>query len=417
MLRNLALLAASSAVALLVAETGCRILVPQLGWRLFPDVGLGWSSREYQSFDPADPPREPGRPRLLFLGDSHLAGAGNSSLDARFPMVLQKRLNGSVDVAVLASGSWGTDQELLAFLQKGRAWHPDLVFLAFCPNNDLANILSNTHAQKTKPYFVLRDGELAFYTTRGKPVDLGAFRAESDPILQSYLLDLLRFTLGAHDLDAEEDARGTFQVDPRYLRFDAKNEKLWEIAPGQRRLSWSPQYGVNRISAWIAEDFEINRYQWSLFARLLDELNRAVRASDAELVVMMLPVGLRPRDLRFVAGSSFERRFLTPDGAFTFRAEEPRDRVRAIADDLGIRFFDPSAEFLSGLVERGIATEAWPHLGDLHLSDVGDALLAEVLEAWLAPLLEELGAQPAAQQGPLDRSAREPMHPAMPSHG
>ena len=46
--------ATAEAVALLGAELTCRILFPQLGWRLFVDADLGWSSREYRRFDPLD---------------------------------------------------------------------------------------------------------------------------------------------------------------------------------------------------------------------------------------------------------------------------------------------------------------------------------------------------------------------------
>jgi hypothetical protein len=386
----MALLALSCALALLGAELAARLLWPQIGWRLFPDVGLGWSSREYREFDPLAGARDPERVRVLFLGDSHLAGAGNTSLDKRFPIVLRDRLPRQLDVAILASGGWGTDQELLAFLQKGRAWQPDLVVLAFCATNDLANILSNTHVDKTKPYFVLREGELALYTGEGEPADIGASRAESPVRFQSYLLDLVRVTLlpEPRPEDAPRVPEADFsRVDPRYLRFDPRQERVPEITFGTEALSWSPQLGVNRVNAWIHEDFEVNSYEWGLFTRLLEELRRAVEASGARLVVMLLPVSLRPMDLSFVAGSGFEGRFPTPDGPFTFRAAEPRDRLAEITSRLGIEFFDPTADWIRLVAERGLVEAAWEHPGDPHLSDVGDEVLAEVVQRWIAPRL------------------------------
>lgn len=393
MLRNLALLGVSCAVALLGGELAARALWPQIGWRLFPDVGLGFSSREYRDFDPAAGPRDDGRLRVLFLGDSHLAGAGNTSLDKRFPVLLAARLPRQLDVAILASGGWGTDQELLAFLQKGRAWQPDLVVLAFCATNDLANILSNRHVNETKPYFVLGDdGRLALYTGEGLPADAGAIRAASPVRFQSYLFDLVRFELlppPSPEDAPKADAADFSRVDPRYLHFDPRQEKVPEITFGTSGLSWSPQLGVNRVNAWIHEDFEINRYEWALFTRLLEELQRAVTASGARLAVMLLPVSLRPRDLRFVAGSSFEGRFPTPDGPITFRAAEPRDRLRAITSQLGIELFDPTADWMRLVAERGLVEAAWQHPGDPHLSDDGDAVLAELVQRWIGPQLLE----------------------------
>ena len=385
--RNLALLAISCAVALLAGELAARLLWPQLGWRLFPDVGLGWSSHEYRDFDPSARARVEGRRRVLFLGDSFLAGAGNSSLDKRFPVAVGERLAGQLDVAILAAGGWGTDQQLLAFLQKGRSWKPDLVVLAFTASNDLANILSNRHRDKTKPYFVLGDGELALYTGEGEPADPVAVRAESPARFQSYLLDLLRFVW--RERRPPDDARAGpdadfARVDPRYLRFDPLQQKVFEITEAEGALSWSPQLGVNWVNAYIHEDFETNAYQWALFARLLAELDRAVRASGAELVVMLLPVSLRPRDLRFVTGSGFEARFPTPDGPFRFRAAEPRDRLRRISAELGVELFDPTLDWLRIVSERGLRDAAWEHAGDPHFSDAGHELLAELTQRWLS---------------------------------
>jgi hypothetical protein len=393
--RNLALLAVSCLVALLGAEVAARVLWPQLGWRLFPDVGLGWSSREYQDFEPSTMPRDGERLRVLFLGDSHLAGAGNTSLEKRFPSMLRERLPRQLEVQILAAGGWGTDQQLLAFLQKGRQWQPDLVILVFCATNDLANVLSNTHVDKTKPYFVLSDDELALYTGEGVPAGLGAQRAQSPARFQSYLLDLLRLTLrpaaGPADAAAVPDADFA-RVDPRYLRFDPMQEKVPEITYGDGSpLSWSPQLGVNRVNAYIHEDFEVNAYQWALFERLLGELERAVRGSGAELVVMLLPVSLRPMDLRFIVGSRFERIFDTPDGRFTFRADEPRDRLEAITQQQGLGLFDPTRDWVRLVAERGLIEAAWEHPGDPHLSDTGHEVLAELLQRWMAGRLVSRG--------------------------
>ncbi|MCH2172981.1 SGNH/GDSL hydrolase family protein [Myxococcota bacterium] len=385
--RKLLLLLASAALSLGVAEMVLRFAFPYVGWRQFEDVGLGWSSAEYQRFDPlATPPRE-GVKRMLFLGDSFIAGAGVTGLDKRFPVLLGERLGEGWEVAILASAGWGTDQELLAYVQKGMAWQPDVVILVFCANNDLANNLSNGDWRGSrKPYFVLADdGQLQLFDSGGVPLDLAAERAQRPVLLQSYLFDLLRFQFLAvppAERTADSPIQATVQpesVDPRYLRFDAPSEKPSELWKGTK-LSWSPEEGVNHVSAYIQESFETNTYQWELFQGILGQLEQATRASGAELVVMLLPVTFRPLDLRFVVGSAYEQYYETPSGGFTFRAAEPRDRVRQAAESVGVGFYDPSGQFLGQIQARGLRGAAWSDPGDRHFSDVAHSLLAELME-------------------------------------
>lgn len=382
MARNLLLLLASLLLALLFGELAVRIFVPYVGWRQFEDVGLGFSSREYQDFEPG--PKPDGVTRLLFLGDSYLAGAGLDSLDERFPDLLPARLGDGVEVAVLASAGWGTDQELLAFVQKGRAWQPDVVFLAFCANNDLANILSNVQGRKArKPYFTLdEEGGLRLFSATGAPLDFSAYRARQQRAYQSYLLDLVRFLLRPDQASAPpEDAAELDGADPRYRRYHLPSEKPHELWTGTR-LSWSPEQGVNQVSAYIHEDFETNRYQWALFEAILGELARAVEAGGARLVVVLLPVSYRPGDLRFTVGSRYEQHYTTPAGGFTFRAAEPRDRLARAAARAGVELWDPTAGFMAEVLHRQLKAAVWPDPGDRHFSAVAHELLAEQFEGY-----------------------------------
>ena len=119
----------------------------------------------------------------------------------------------------------------------------------------------------------------------------------------------------------------------------------------------------------------------------VSSLGSASPWAGARLVVMLLPVSLRPMDLRFVVGSSFEGRFPTPDGPFTFRAAEPRDRLVKITSEVGVELFDPSGDWVRLIEERQLVKGAWEHPGDPHLSDVGDDVIAELMQRWLVPQL------------------------------
>ena len=172
---RIVLVMVSVSVALALGEILVRAVVPELGRRPLADPSLGWASREYTTFEPHERAAGDHRKRVLFLGDSFLAGAMVSRLDQRFSDVLHQ-LRPEFDVATLAAGAWGTDQELLAFVSKGRAWRPDLVIVAFCANNDLANILSNHHGPQ--------DGQALLRSRRQQST--GAVLAEwcADPRLE-----------------------------------------------------------------------------------------------------------------------------------------------------------------------------------------------------------------------------------------
>ena len=68
-------------------------------------------------------------------------------------------------------------------------------------------------------------------------------------------------------------------VDSRYQQFMRSPEKSAAIYALQAELDWSPQDGVNHVSAYIHEDFPLNTYQWQLFRCLLGQLNEEVAAA------------------------------------------------------------------------------------------------------------------------------------------
>ena len=392
---NYLLFLGSILIALLIAEVLLRTFVPEIGWAQRKDAVVGWSSDEYKEFDPEDS-EDGAATRILFLGDSFLAGSGVSALDKRFPVLLQSQLARTESSRILAAGGWGTDQQLIAFVQKGIPWKPDLVILAFCANNDISNILSNSHGlKKRKPYFVLEDsGSLRLYDGYGNPLDSksilhteDAHRNSDSPQVRSYLFDftrlILRF-LASPDQSAETEDQA---VDARYLKFRYWEEKREEIFRQQDRLSWSPQNGVNHASAYIHENFEINTYQWRLFESILAKLKEEVESSGGKLVLMLLPVIFNPADSGTIAGGSFVKEFQTPDGSFTFRSVEPRERLQTISDNTGITFLDPTQDFINMVLKNNLMKQVWPE-NNRHFSDLGHEIMANLLEDHIEALVK-----------------------------
>jgi hypothetical protein len=380
LLPKLSLLVASTLVALAIGEAVVRGVYPELGWRPFRDDFLGWSSQSYRRFDSKHEPKGERR-RLLFLGDSFLAGSGVSKLDERFPRVLAQDLRPDLDVVIFATGGWGTDQELLAFMHKGKAWQPDGVVVAFCATNDLSNILSNRRKQRgRKPYFVTKEtGDLRLFTHDGQLIANWGRRLESKPVWQLYLWDLVRLHLSFPSAADGEPASG---VDLRYLS-SGQSASLREIYDLQPKLTWSPERGVNHVSAFIHEDFESNAYQWRLLTAILSRLKTEAEEVSAEVVVMLLPVPLKPRDLSFVAGGSLTFQFETPAGGFHLRMDEPRTRLHRASKAADVKFFDPTAEFIDRIESEGLAKGAWPWLRDRHFAGPAHRILAEQLAVYL----------------------------------
>jgi len=379
----LGLLLAATLAALAVGEVFVRGVYPELAWRPFQDDFLGWASRSYKRFDPRGEPKGERR-RLLVLGDSFLAGSGVADLEERFPRVLARELRPDLDVVIFATGAWGTDQELLAFMQKGKAWQPDAVVVAFCANNDISDILSNVSKGSVrrgrKPYFVTEgEGDLRLFSRDGRLVTNWGRRLGPEPVWQLYLWDLVRIRLASL---SPADAEPSSGVDPRYVFFGGPErvEQIYELKP---KLSWSPERSVNHVSAFIHEDFPINAYQWQLLTAILGRLKTEADEVGAEVVVMLLPAAFKPQDLSFVVGSSLVHWFETPAGGFHFRMDEPGRRLRLASGTAGVRLFDPTAEFLARIEREGLVEAAWPVPEDRHFAAPAHRILAEQLATYL----------------------------------
>jgi hypothetical protein len=398
---RLLLLLSSTLLCLVLLELALRVIMPQIGWTQREDPLLGWSSREYQEFNPqADVATQ--RKRILFIGDSFLAGSGVTSLDHRFPVLLRRRLGNACDVAILASGAWGTDQELLAYEQKGVAWRPDIVVVAFTASNDLKNILSNYGGSRMpKPYFVYSEGAgLTLHSSDGHLAAQSGHDALRefpipDPLWKRSLL-LRLVALKIHRLASREqyDPAAFPLVDERYKHFTYREQQYEEIIEKQEHLTWSPQMGANDVMAYIKENFRFNTYGWQLLDQILARLRGEVERDHGQLVLMLLPVAFNLRDPDTIVGGPFTKQLATPEGPFTFRSAEPRDRLPEICARRNITFFDPTKEFRTYVTRNSQMKEFWPNPKDGHFSDRAHEYLAEICVKWFSSLLSQDASPP-----------------------
>src|SRR5437870_662777 len=127
---------------------GFTVYDPALGWRLAPSRELlfrgpsfavrvahnaeGLRDRHYSDA------REPGRRRILVLGDSFVWCWGVELADC-FTERLEAAMPGT-DVINAGVPAYSTAQEMLFYESQGRRYRPDLVLLVFVPNDPVENV-------------------------------------------------------------------------------------------------------------------------------------------------------------------------------------------------------------------------------------------------------------------------------------
>lgn len=185
--KSAALLALSFAVAIGLSEVLLRLFWdpgsyqpviradPVYGWTLAAGTHLHSVDTDrhlrydiqVNSLGMRDPERSPAKPagvkRVLLLGDSMVFGTG-VEVGHRCGDVLADRLGPGVEVLNAACGGWGTDQEFLYLCREGFAFQPDVVILALCLSNDVANNLlaHELYGTAPKPRFVLQGSTLVY---------------------------------------------------------------------------------------------------------------------------------------------------------------------------------------------------------------------------------------------------------------
>jgi len=412
---------------LLIGEATIRVFVPQVGEAGKQVEALGWADPEFLEFSPNSNRHQDCKKKVLFLGDSFLKRGSifrTSGADGRFPTLFGERLKGTC-VQIFAGGGWGTDQEVLSFIARGLEWKPDVVVLVYTAISDNSNNMSN---YPNKPYFQIGpDKSIVLRRFDGSLVpDIDDFVGHyEEPPIQSYLLNLLKFKTNEewedlrHDIatalpesvrnvlrsmfpwaDRESvDEDGTKRlakegsVDPRYKiflrnldwvnpdrRITSIAEDVDQFADLVDQLTWSPETTVSHVSAFIKEEFPLSAYGWELLEGILGVYAQKAKEKDIDVVVMVHPDTLVPGDMRFMTGSSFEKKFKTPAGQFTYRPMEPVDRLTSISNDLGIKFLNPNTEFSRRVKDQGIDEDVvWPDTSDIHYGVDAHSILADIL--------------------------------------
>lgn len=413
---NLVLLSVMLGLTFGMAELAVRLFVPQLKFTNTTSKLIGWSSPEVVKFNPYAQEWSACKKRVLFLGDSYLAAGPGE--DRRFPTLFAQRHPG-LCAAILATGGWGTDQELIALAAKGMAWKPDLVVLAFTAINDAANNYSAENGSKSY-FFFDESGELrnSFLPTR--PVEevlqdvpalasdtydsqawrllivnwrkmLTGLRAAA-PALEKAILPNGRIAFGPGGALARDPKYDLFCGTSVSAQSESKNLTVCDdvlfLAQPKGRSFWDPRDTVSHLSAYLNDGNPYSETAWRLTEALLGQMKRVVAGQGAKLAVLLHPDTLIPGDLRFVTGAEFEQDYDAPGGPFHYRAREPADRLAAMTGRLSIPFLNPNPALIARIAREGSERQVWPNPKDPHYSPLGHEMMAEALEKALPPLLD-----------------------------
>lgn len=253
---------------------------PVLGFRPDPE-NPGFNKLAIH--DPADvPPKTPGTPRLLFLGDSITFVIDQGvPYEKGYVNLLRRRLEPDFETLNGGVPGYTTHQERLWFERELADLEPDLVVLQYCLNDNFeflhrfdseAGILATEEARRV---FLPEEGDPLGWLPRS-----------------SYLAHRIRL--------AALKARGT-----------PEGEYVWDRDIGFR-------------AAWRDDT-------WALFEDELGRLKTAVEARGGKLALLVVPLA-----------AQFDPAALERDRAYTLK---PQRKIAEVAQAVGVPRMDLSAAF------------------------------------------------------------------------
>lgn len=373
---NGALLISSIIVALLLCEAILRVIGfaypsfyrpdPRLGLRLRPNAA-GWYRSEGEAFVAInsagfrDRERSVVKPagtfRVAVLGDSMME-ALQVDLEATFAALLERKLAacaafGDKKIEVLNFGvaGYGTAQQLLTYRYHAANYSPDLVLLAFFPGNDVRNNSKALEPEKTRPFFLLREGRLVEDQTFAQSQE---FRRRTN-LLRS-VLDRLRW----------------FRVlQAMYFIKDRLEQRA--VAAAAQTGGQGYEAGID--GAVYSEPATPEwRDAWAITERLVEKLRGDVHESGARLMLLSLSTGIQEHP-----DTSVREAFVRAQGIKDLYY--PNRRIEAWASQLGVPTISLWSKFQEIAQKENVYFRGFPNtrMGTGHWNEAGHRMAADVV--------------------------------------
>jgi lysophospholipase L1-like esterase len=354
-LANLVLLACSSIAAAMIAELGLRLAYPQpldaaYVWsdgtlRHLPSfrytyTRAGFSNEvHYNALGLRGPDPAPAQTKLrvVVLGDSFVEGkqVGEREVFTARLQQLAEAAGRPIEVINAGMGGYGTSDELLLWERVVTALHPDVVLIAFFPN-DVRNNLE-------RAWFDVRDGRVTQVAEPPRPRVRWLYEAQKWLVSRSHLAYLVKNAALTLSGAAPDGREAESSRDAPNL---VEDEEVFLIEPPAR----------------IARG-------WTLCLALLAELARRVEASGARCSVVLVPN-------RYQVDATLWRRHtdrLALDREL-FDLEQPQRRFVEWSLRTGI----PAIDLLPELRKRN-HDNTFYYDDDAHWNEAGHRVAAEVL--------------------------------------
>jgi lysophospholipase L1-like esterase len=171
---------------------------------------------------------EKNRPRIALIGDS-TTEFWEVQENERAQAVMEKQLQGGVEVLNFGLRGAGTDQEYLMYMSQVVHFRPDIVVLFFCVND-----FGNNISKQSKPYFVLDSEAPQGIRLEGVPVrreppsNSSSWRGVLE---QSFTLRRLKYLVDGFGTHLRTDAslEDHFELRPFKRSYDAEDERRLEL--------------------------------------------------------------------------------------------------------------------------------------------------------------------------------------------
>jgi hypothetical protein len=297
--------------------------------------------------------------RILVIGDSFIEAAQmkvkhsvSKRLEKMFAETAPKNIR--YEVINAGFGNYGTAQEYLFYIERGRKYKADMVLLYFWPGNDFRDnsLELDDQAYFPKPFFSLDNGKL----TRIKELQMPAKskKTRTPTRLVGILQRSVFYNLAKQYLDIYMPS--VSRALQRVGIFQAANPAI------ERGYDSSFYIHKKPLPRLWQEAIDLTE-------ALLKKMKEAVESDNAQFVPIQIPyietlVQMHPDTAR--ARWFF---LFAPDQ--NMEIGQPERITREIFERIGSPIFDPKNEYLREMKENGKE----PHGPDNHLNEHGHAIL------------------------------------------
>lgn len=304
--------------------------------------------------------------KIAIFGDSYVQGLEVRN-EETFSALLQRYLPG-VEIINFGVGGYGTVEELVAYIEKGRQCKPDLVVLFFLTGNDIRNndpALQGRYGGGTlRPWLLKTSGTYEFYYPDNY------FKNNKKLIL----INIHRWLM--EHLCIYKTFYANFGIKLRNYQFPAFNNKKPEI---NSQTFWPQDYKLVDYGVYCKPTHRAWIEAWEITEEAILRFRRAVEEDGAKFL-LVIPADSIQVEPDAAAKLRSEYGLKIPDN---FDVRYPVTRLRFFAEKSGIAFLSLLPTFLEYRDRFSLPYPYFAYRCDGHWNPLGHFLAANGLAQFL----------------------------------